>query len=721
MDKPHYPSPSDRDSGVQTTPTASAPVPVPPSLSTTNSGFSHPAAAPSRVQMQAHQFSGTNDFSALYSSSTSIQNLSQAQPPLQPPSLQVLPGHSAVNGHPGQRFSQQPFDMSSLSAPSQQTQKQQMSSQQPQTGFQAQQSQFQVYLPARSNTQVHQSPAQNSSGGGGASTHEEGSPPDPAASSSDPIISVNNSNICDIMLLLNGTISIRPGTSGKPPYSYATLITYAILQHPRRQMTLNEIYTWVITHYPYFNTAGSGWKNSIRHNLSLNKTFVRIPRPVNEPGKGAYWAVDSDVLGETIRNKNKPQIHKYQIQQDASLDAGPSMSGSTLGMNSSDPAGTAAAAVAAAAAAAAASGFPAGFPQYPLMSADQPGFTSPGNSLMMGMTSSISDFGMFPRMASFSSSGGMQVPRRASLQIPPTAHRYHPYSMIGAPSLGAAAAAGVQSTSPMAPPPLPRQQAQLQSQSQAPQSSMFVSINPFVSSVVPAGSGLPANAPGSLAIGQGSSSAQTMSHVHQPPRPPPGIPHLNISALDTAAAAAAAVVTRADSKSQSTTPVIAKSGQPNQPMANPLSLHTHLQVKPTPSLPEYLLAPHQTLTHPQQKQFMTASPESRLAEKHSGLVDDTIAGSVEHMMKRRKVEQPGTAEQLGSNPIVDIDTVTSGINDIATYFSFGEASGVGQSSLQPQPPPQAQPLSHSQPPSLQQQQQQPEQYYQYRPPTSSSH
>ncbi|KAI8595282.1 hypothetical protein EDD21DRAFT_313596, partial [Dissophora ornata] len=78
----------------------------------------------------------------------------------------------------------------------------------------------------------------------------------------------------------------------KPTQSYSFLITTAILENPNKQLTLNEIYEWVMDHYPWYRTAINGWKNSIRHNLSLNKAFMRVPRPPSEPGKGSYWKLD---------------------------------------------------------------------------------------------------------------------------------------------------------------------------------------------------------------------------------------------------------------------------------------------------------------------------------------------------------------------------------------------------------------------------------------------
>ncbi|KAI9272022.1 fork head domain-containing protein [Sporodiniella umbellata] len=99
------------------------------------------------------------------------------------------------------------------------------------------------------------------------------------------------------------SIHVEKNTQGKPPYSYATLIKYAIENSPDKKLTLNEIYQWIVIHYPYYNSAGTGWKNSIRHNLSLNKSFTRVPRPINEPGKGSYWKVEYNTASSDTKAK----------------------------------------------------------------------------------------------------------------------------------------------------------------------------------------------------------------------------------------------------------------------------------------------------------------------------------------------------------------------------------------------------------------------------------
>ncbi|ODV66975.1 hypothetical protein HYPBUDRAFT_161864 [Hyphopichia burtonii NRRL Y-1933] len=88
----------------------------------------------------------------------------------------------------------------------------------------------------------------------------------------------------------------------KPPYSYATMITQAILSNDDGVMSLSDIYNWISDHYAYYKYSKTGWQNSIRHNLSLNKAFEKVPRRPNEPGKGMKWQI-SESYKQDFLNK----------------------------------------------------------------------------------------------------------------------------------------------------------------------------------------------------------------------------------------------------------------------------------------------------------------------------------------------------------------------------------------------------------------------------------
>ena len=78
----------------------------------------------------------------------------------------------------------------------------------------------------------------------------------------------------------------------KPPFSYIALIVMAIQNSAAKKMTLNEIYQYLSTHFSFFQGQYQGWKNSVRHNLSLNECFIKLPKAMGKPGKGHYWTID---------------------------------------------------------------------------------------------------------------------------------------------------------------------------------------------------------------------------------------------------------------------------------------------------------------------------------------------------------------------------------------------------------------------------------------------
>ena len=106
----------------------------------------------------------------------------------------------------------------------------------------------------------------------------------------------------------------------KPSQSYAMLIGLAIVTAPEKRLTLAQIYKWISDTFSYYSAAETGWQNSIRHNLSLNKAFVKMERPTGEPGKGMYWVIAAGAEEELFKDK--------QLKRRSIIESGPNASAS---------------------------------------------------------------------------------------------------------------------------------------------------------------------------------------------------------------------------------------------------------------------------------------------------------------------------------------------------------------------------------------------------------
>ncbi|CAG8304154.1 unnamed protein product [Penicillium salamii] len=117
----------------------------------------------------------------------------------------------------------------------------------------------------------------------------------------------------------------------KPPYSYATLIGMSILRANNRRLTLAQIYKWISDTFSYYKNSDAGWQNSIRHNLSLNKAFIKQERPKDDPGKGNYWAIEPGMEGQFLKDKQvrRATMSSLPLPAAPQRDLAPSQSANT--------------------------------------------------------------------------------------------------------------------------------------------------------------------------------------------------------------------------------------------------------------------------------------------------------------------------------------------------------------------------------------------------------
>lgn len=107
----------------------------------------------------------------------------------------------------------------------------------------------------------------------------------------------------------------------KPPYSYIALIAMAIRESSSGRLTLAEINDYLMKKFPFFRGSYTGWRNSVRHNLSLNDCFLKVLRDPSRPwGKDNYWMLNPQseyTFADGVFRRRRKRIAKRSPKEGA--------------------------------------------------------------------------------------------------------------------------------------------------------------------------------------------------------------------------------------------------------------------------------------------------------------------------------------------------------------------------------------------------------------------
>uniref|UniRef100_A0A3B4WT19 Forkhead box R1 n=1 Tax=Seriola lalandi dorsalis TaxID=1841481 RepID=A0A3B4WT19_SERLL len=122
--------------------------------------------------------------------------------------------------------------------------------------------------------------------------------------------------------LFQDTKAVKPGCWPRPPVNYCTLIALALKSSHAGSLKVQQIYNFIREHFPFFQTAPDGWKNTIRHNLCFNSSFRKTCNQLGRDGKrkSCFWHLTLDgqrrlddeirmLTGESLKRLERSMSH----------------------------------------------------------------------------------------------------------------------------------------------------------------------------------------------------------------------------------------------------------------------------------------------------------------------------------------------------------------------------------------------------------------------------
>ena len=88
--------------------------------------------------------------------------------------------------------------------------------------------------------------------------------------------------------------------------SYTSMIGQAILSNHAQRLTLGEIYEYIEEKFPAIESKVKGWRNCVRHNLSLNECFVKVGPSMQ--GRGNNWTVHPSYVESFLRGQFRKRM-----------------------------------------------------------------------------------------------------------------------------------------------------------------------------------------------------------------------------------------------------------------------------------------------------------------------------------------------------------------------------------------------------------------------------